>query len=164
VSRVDVLFVTSSGGHLSEVLEWLPAFSGLEWVVVLNAPGEVPEDVRPRVVRVAHAERDARVLWNLVEAWRLLRRLRPGVVVSPGAGCAVPFAVAARLLAIPTIHVEPRSAVSRPTLTGRLVRPFVRRMIVQWPALKKAFPRARLRDVFAASSSSRGRATSPSTG
>jgi UDP-N-acetylglucosamine:LPS N-acetylglucosamine transferase len=153
VRPVDVLFVTSSGGHLAEVLEWLPAFSDLEWRVVLNAPGEVPPSVAPRVLRMTHAERDARVLWNLVEAFRILRRLRPRVVVSPGAGCAVPFAVLARLLAIPVLHAEPRSAVSSPTLTGRLVRPFARRMIVQWRALERAFPRATCREAFPGSSS-----------
>jgi Oligosaccharide biosynthesis protein Alg14 like len=150
---VDVLFVTSSGGHLSEVLEWLPAFEDVSWRIVLNAEGPLPEPVRPRVIRIVHAERDWKVLWNVVEAWRLLRRLRPRLVVSPGAGCAVPFAVLCRLSAIRYVHVEPRSAVRRPTLTGRLVRPFASRMIVQWPTLRAAFPRADLAPVFPASSS-----------
>jgi UDP-N-acetylglucosamine:LPS N-acetylglucosamine transferase len=151
--RIDVLFVSSSGGHLAEVLEWLPSFSDVEWRLVLNAPGEVPPEYAPRVVRISHAERDWRVLWNFAETWRLLRRFRPQAIVSPGAGCAVPFAVLGRLLAIRVIHVEPRSAVSRPTLTGRLVRPFARRMIVQWPPMTRAFPRAALHEVFPASSS-----------
>jgi beta-1,4-N-acetylglucosaminyltransferase len=150
---IDVLFVTSSGGHLTEVLEWLPAFSDVSWRIVLNAEGPIPEAVRPRVVRMTHAERDWKVLWNFVEALRLLRRLRPRLVVSPGAGCAVPFAVLARLLAIPYVHVEPRSAVRRPTLTGRLVRPFAARMIVQWPSLLAAYPRAECHEAFRASSS-----------
>ncbi len=152
-AAIDVLFVTSSGGHLSEVLEWLPAFHDVSWRLVLNAEGPLPEDVQPKVMRMAHAERDWRVLWNFVEAWLILRRLRPRMVASPGAGCAVPFAVLCRLLAIPYIHVEPRSAVRRPTLTGRLARPFARRMIVQWPSLRAAFPKAECHDAFPASSS-----------
>jgi UDP-N-acetylglucosamine:LPS N-acetylglucosamine transferase len=151
--RVSVLFVTSSGGHLAEVLEWLPSFEGLEWRIVVNAPAELPSGIEPRVLRMVHAERDWRVLWNVVEAWRILRALRPAAVVSPGAGCAVPFALLGRLLAIPVFHVEPRSAVRRPTLTGRLVRPFVRRMIVQWRPLTRVFPRAVLCEAFPASSS-----------
>jgi len=150
---VDILFVTSSGGHLAEVLEWLPSFADLDWRVVLNAPGEVPPEVAPRVLRMTHAERDWRVAWNVVEAFRLLRRLRPRAVVTPGAGCSVPFAVVARLLGVPLIQVEPRSAVTRPTLSGRLARPFARRMIVQWPALRRAFPRAACNEAFPASSS-----------
>ena len=150
---LDVLFVTSSGGHLAEVLEWLPAFRDLRWRIVLNAPGPLPDDVAPHVLRIAHAERDWRVAWNFVEALRILRRWRPRAVISPGAGCAVPFAVLGRLLAIPVLHVEPRSAVRRPTMTGRLVRPFVRRMIVQWRPLLEAYPRAACHDAFPASSS-----------
>jgi UDP-N-acetylglucosamine:LPS N-acetylglucosamine transferase len=150
---LDVLFVTSSGGHLTEVLEWLPAFRDLRWRVVLNAEGQVPEEVRPKVIRIAHAERDWRVLWNGVEALRILLRWRPRAIFSPGAGCAVPFAVLGRCLAIPVVHVEPRSAVRRPTLTGRLVRPFARRMIVQWRPLLEAHARAECREAFPASSS-----------
>jgi beta-1,4-N-acetylglucosaminyltransferase len=157
VSRVvlplDVLFVSSSGGHLTEVLEWLPHFQDLRWRLVLNAPGDVPPHVAPRVIRIAHGERDWRVAWNLVEAWRVLRRHPPRLVVSPGAGCAVPFAFLARLLAIPYVHVEPRSAVRRPTLTGRLVRPFARRTIVQWSTLRHALPRATCHETAPTSSS-----------
>jgi beta-1,4-N-acetylglucosaminyltransferase len=150
---IDVLFVTSTGGHLAEVLEWLPDFSDVSWGIVLNAEGSIPGEVLPRVIRMVHAERDWRVLWNVVEAWILLRRLRPRLVVSPGAGCAVPFAVLCRLLAIPYVHVEPRSAVRRPTLTGRLVRPFARTVIIQWPSLRRAYPRAECHEAFPASSS-----------
>ena len=150
---IDVLFVTSSGGHLTEVLEWLPAFDDVSWRIVLNAEGPLPDSVRPRVLRMTHAERDWKVLWNFVEAWRILRRLRPRLVVSPGAGCAVPFAVFARLLAIRYVHVEIRSAVRHPTLTGRLVRPFAARMIVQWPSLLAAYLRAECHGAFPASSS-----------
>lgn len=150
---IDVLFVTSSGGHLAEVLDWLPAFEGTTWRIVLNAPGSLPESVAPHVIRMVHAERDWKVMWNFVEAWRLLRRFRPRLLVSPGAGCALPFAVLARLLAIPVVQVEPRSAVRRPTLTGLLVRPFARRMIVQWRPLLQAHPRAECHEAFPASSS-----------
>ncbi len=150
---IDVLFVTSAGGHLAEVLEWLPAFADVSWRIVLNAEAPLPDDVRPRVIRMVHAERDVKVLWNFVEAARLLARLRPRLVVSPGAGCAVPFAVLCRLLAIRYVHVEPRSAVRRATLTGRLVRPFASATIVQWPSLLALLPRAECHEAFPASSS-----------
>lgn len=150
---IDVLFVTSSGGHLAEVLEWVPAFEDVTWRIVLNAEGPVPEAYQSRVLPMVHAERDWRVLWNFIEAWRLLRRLRPRLIVSPGAGCAVPFAILGRLLAIPYVHVEPLSAVQRPTLTGRLVRPFASRMIVQWPSLLTTYPSAECHPAFPVSSS-----------
>jgi UDP-N-acetylglucosamine:LPS N-acetylglucosamine transferase len=121
--------------------------------VVLNAEGDVPADVAPRVLRIVHAERDWRVAWNFVEALRILLRYRPRMVASPGAGCAVPFAVWCRLLAIPYVHVEPRSAVRRLTLTGRIVRRFARAMIVQWPTLRASHPRAECHAAFPASSS-----------
>ncbi len=150
---VDLLVVTSTGGHLAEALEWLPALEGLSWRLVLNAEGEVPPSVAARTLRMSHAERDWRVAWNFVEAWRILQRHPPRAIASPGAGCALPFAVLGRLLGIPVVQVEPRSCVRRPTLTGRLVRPFAARVLVQWPALKEAYPRAACHEAFPASSS-----------
>ena len=72
------------------------------------------------------------LLRNLVLAWRLLSRERPDVVMSTGAGTALPFFVVARLRGIPTVYLEVYDRIDTPTLTGRLCRPFTDRMLVQW--------------------------------
>ena len=66
-------------------------------------------------------------------AVRLVRRTRPDVVISAGAGVAVPFFVMARLLRIPTVYVEVIDRIDSRTLTGRLCRPLSTRFLVQWP-------------------------------
>jgi UDP-N-acetylglucosamine:LPS N-acetylglucosamine transferase len=70
---------------------------------------------------------------NLWLAVRTVRRLRPDLVVSTGAGVAVPFFVIAWVLRIPTVYVEVFDRIDSPTLTGRLCRPFTTRFCVQWP-------------------------------
>ena len=72
------------------------------------------------------------LLRNLVLAWRLLSRERPDVVMSTGAGTALPFFVVARLRGIPTVYLEVYDRIDTPTLTGRLCRPFTDKMLVQW--------------------------------
>jgi UDP-N-acetylglucosamine:LPS N-acetylglucosamine transferase len=73
----------------------------------------------------------ANLVRNLLLAWRLLRR-RPDVVISTGAGAALPFFVVARLRGVPTVYLEVYDRIDTPTLTGRLCRPFAGRMLVQW--------------------------------
>ena len=72
------------------------------------------------------------LLRNLRLAWRLLGRERPDVVLSTGAGTALPFFAVARLRGIPTVYLEVYDRIDTPTLTARLCRPFTDRMLVQW--------------------------------
>ncbi len=140
-----VLLVCSSGGHLAQLISlrpWLETTSA-RWVTFPT------EDSRSQLV--GHDVVDAHhpttrnipnLLRNAVLAWRLLRRDRPDVVVSSGAGVAVPFFVLARALAIPTVFVEVYDRMDGPTLTGRLCRPFASRMLVQWPEQAGFYPGA----------------------
>ncbi|MGH9297461.1 MAG: UDP-N-acetylglucosamine--LPS N-acetylglucosamine transferase [Acidimicrobiales bacterium] len=73
------------------------------------------------------------LLRNSRVAWSLLRAERPAVVVSTGAGVAVPFFVVAWALGIPRVFVEVYDRIDSRTLTARLCRPFSSRFCVQWP-------------------------------
>lgn len=75
----------------------------------------------------------ANLLRNLALAWREVRHRRPDVVISTGAGVALPFFVIAWVLRIPTVYVEVFDRIDSATLTGRLCRPFTTRFCVQWP-------------------------------
>ena len=132
---MKIALVSSIGGHLAELLELARAFEGHELVWILNdrspvlPPGE-------RAFVISHAERDWKVAWNLVELASLFARERPDVVVSMGAGPAVPAAVVARLAGLPVLYIEPSSAITALTLTGRLMRRLATRFYVQWPSLR----------------------------
>lgn len=79
---------------------------------------------------------------NLWLAFRLLRRLRPEVVVSNGAGVAVPFFALARLLGVRTVFVEVYDRIDSTTMTGRLCRPLSDLFLVQWPEQQALYPRS----------------------
>lgn len=139
---MKIALVSSIGGHLSELLELLPAFEGHEVLWITNDPSPVlPPEIRP--ILVAHAERDWRVLWNVVEFAAILGREKPDVLVSMGAGPAVPAAALAKLAGVPVLYVEPSSAVRAPTLTGRLMRWLATERWVQWPGMVKVLPGSR---------------------
>jgi UDP-N-acetylglucosamine:LPS N-acetylglucosamine transferase len=80
-----------------------------------------------------------RNLPNLVRnsrlAVKLLLRVRPAVMVTTGAGVAVPFAYVARILGVPVIYVEGLGRVEDLSLSARLVAPVASRLFVQWPEL-----------------------------
>lgn len=139
--RLKICVVSSVGGHLREVLQLRPALEPHDVFYVLN--DETPIPLPERRYRIAHAERDLRVLWNLVEAARILRRERPDVVLSAGAGPAVPVALVGKLLGATVIFVETFGAVTRPSLTGRLLYRLADHFFYQWGPLARFYPRGR---------------------
>jgi len=138
---VKVCIVASCGGHLTEARALRPAFHGHSHFYVLNDTIVLPEDMKGRTYFITHAERDWRVLTNFYEAWRILRRERPTVILSTGAGPIVPFALVGRLLRIPTVFVEVSTQVTEPSVSGRIMYHLADRFFYQWKALARHFPK-----------------------
>lgn len=136
--RLRLCIVSSVGGHLREVLELVPSFGQAEVRFVVNDAVNVP--LPGPVEQIAHAERDVRVLWNLVEATRSFRRNRPDVLLSTGAGPIVPLAIVGKLFGCQTIYIETFGSVDKPSLTGKLMAPLADRIYYQWPGLARFFP------------------------
>jgi beta-1,4-N-acetylglucosaminyltransferase len=139
---MKVALVSSPGGHLTELIALLPALEGHErfWIINDRSPVLPP---REKAFVVSHAERDLLVLWNLVEFASIFGAEKPDLLLSTGAGPAVPAAVVGRLAGIPVVYVEPSSAVTQLTLTGRLMRPLASAYFVQWQELLQQAPWAR---------------------
>lgn len=143
-SRVRVLCVGSSGGHLAQLLQLRPWWERCErrWV---TSPGD---DVQARladevVVRAHHptTRHVGNALRNVGLASRVLRDFRPDVVISTGAGVAWPFFVVARLMGIATVYLEVYDRIDLPTLTGRLCYPLSDLFLLQWEEQRRHYPR-----------------------
>ena len=131
-----VLLVGSSGGHLAQLValrSWW-ADRTRHWVTFDTPDARSALDGEPVTWAYHPTTRNVpNLLRNTWQAVRVLRRERPDVVVSTGAGVALPYFVLGRLLGVLTVYVEVYDRVETATLTGRLCRPFTRLMLVQWP-------------------------------
>jgi beta-1,4-N-acetylglucosaminyltransferase len=137
-----VCVVSSCGGHLTEVREFLPVFRDIEHYYILNDVVPLGDDMLKRTFFVSHSERDWKVFLNLLEFYRIFKRYPPTLILSTGAGPAVPAALVGIILGIPTIFVESVCRVTRPSLSGRIMYFLAAHMYYQWPALRKYFPKA----------------------
>jgi beta-1,4-N-acetylglucosaminyltransferase len=141
---VKAMLVSSSGGHLLQLHRLKPWWEQLERVwVTFDKPDSrsllAGEDVRWAYHPTTRSALN--LVRNLGLAWRLLRRYRPDVVISTGAGVAFPFFVLARLFRAKTVYIEVYDRIDVPTLTGRLCYPLASRFLLQWPAQKRFYPR-----------------------
>jgi beta-1,4-N-acetylglucosaminyltransferase len=145
-TTADLLLVCSSGGHLQQLLALRDAWGAYSHVWVTFDKSDARSLLDGERVVYAHwpTNRSLRNLFrNLLVARRTLRDVRPRVVLTTGAGVAVPFAWLARLRGTRVVYVESFTRIEEPSLTCRLVAPVADRVYAQWPELLEAVPKAR---------------------
>ena len=141
---MKICIVSSCGGHLTEVRCVRRAYESYEHFYVINQRIDLLEDMRDKTYFITHSERDWKFLINLWEAFRILKRERPGVILSTGAGPAVPFAVVGRFIfGCRIIFIETVTRITAPSLTGRLMYHLAHEFFYQWRTLERFFPSAR---------------------
>lgn len=142
--RRRVLLACSTGGHLAQLLrlnQWWgqhdPVWATFDKVGArsLLAGQETVWAHHPTTRNIPN------LLRNLALAWRVLRRERFDVIVSNGAGVAVPFFWLSRLFGIVTVYIEVYDRIQLPTLTGRLCQPVTDLFLLQWPEQQPQYRR-----------------------
>ncbi len=135
--------ICSAGGHLAQLhrLELWWKLHDRFWVT-LDKPDSQERLAGERVV-FAHGPTN-RSLGNLAKNLKLAREVldqeRPDLLVSNGAGIALPFYLMGRMMGIPLIYVEVPDRLQAPSLTGRLVRPLVDAMVLPREEQRAFFP------------------------
>lgn len=143
--RGKVLLVTSSGGHLVQLQALRPWWEAHDRVWVSFDTPDVRSALADERFITAHHPTTRNVpnlLRNTLLAFRVLRRERPDVVISTGAGVAVPFFWWARILGINTVYLEVFDRIESPTMTGRLCYPVADAFLVQWDSQLSFYPGA----------------------
>ncbi len=141
-----ILFVCSSGGHLSQLMQLAPWWKAHDrhWVT-FDLPDAQSKLAEETFTPAFHPT--TRNLVNVVRNYFLARKVlaseKPDVVISNGAAVAVPFFLEARRRKIPTVFLEVYDRVDSRTLTGRLVQPLATSFLVQWPEQQAFYPGSR---------------------
>src|ERR687891_718438 len=149
--RAEVLLVCSTGGHLLQLLALRGAWADFSRVWVTFDKTDARSLLVEERVVFAHGPTNRNfglvavrnLLRNLVGAARLLRVVRPRVVLTTGAGVAVPYAWIGRALGARVVYVESLTRIEAPSLSCRLIAPVASRIYAQWPELTESVPRAR---------------------
>lgn len=139
-----LLLIASSGGHIFEMFCLREFWKDKDraWVSFPTADAKYLLRDEAEVYWAAHptVRNPPNLVRNLFLAVRLLRRLRPDMILTTGSGVAAPFLWVARLMGIPTVFVESITRITELSLTARMVKPFATKMLVQWPELVDQYP------------------------
>lgn len=78
---------------------------------------------------------------NAFLAIKILLEEHPDIIISTGAGVAVPFFYIGKLLRAKLIYIEVYDRIDSPTLTGKIVYPIIDTFVLQWKEQKKFYPK-----------------------
>jgi beta-1,4-N-acetylglucosaminyltransferase len=139
----EILLVCSCGGHLLQLVALRPAWQEFTRAWVTFDKSDARSLLADERVSYAHGPTNRSIknlIRNVVVAWRVVGRTRPKVVMTTGAGIAVPFAWIGRLRGAKVVYVESLSRIDAPSLSYRLIAPIASKRYVQWPELAEALP------------------------
>jgi UDP-N-acetylglucosamine:LPS N-acetylglucosamine transferase len=138
-----VLLIASTGGHLGQLLALRPWWEqrGRTWITFDTATSRSQLQGEDVIWAYFPTTRNlANLIRNMGLAAKTVPQLSPDLVVSTGAGVAVPFFLVARAAGIPTVYIEVFDRLDTRTLTGRMCRPISDLFLVQWEEQLHLYP------------------------
>ncbi|SFS10974.1 Oligosaccharide biosynthesis protein Alg14 like [Sphingomonas jatrophae] len=138
-----MLAVSSGGGHWEELMLLRPALAAFDPEFASTNSELAQRDGVARFHLLPDANRDGprQALRCFLASIRLVRRLRPDMVVTTGALPGLFCLITARLLGARTIWIDSIANSDQPSLSGQCARPFANHWFTQWQHL--AGPRRR---------------------
>ena len=146
---MQLIGISSGGGHLTELVTITRFLPMLSMVITETASAERNKGSDILFVPIQDPHRSGfGFLRNIVQAFRYVRRYKPDVVISTGAGITVPFFLLAKMAGAVCIYIETGARITTPSLTGRILYPFSSLFIIQSEALQSFYPKATVASIL----------------
>ena len=145
-----VMFISSMGGHLNELMQL--DFEKYDFSVVTeenSATEFIKEKYKERSYFLKYGTRKTPIkylfilIYNFFKSLKIFVKQKPEVVVTTGTHTAVPMCYIAKLFGKKVIWIETFANINSKTLAGRLVYPIADTFVVQWEEMKKLYPKAK---------------------
>lgn len=146
-----VMFISSTGGHLSELLQLKKIFDKYDYHLVSEKTKtnmSLKKEYGDKISFLTHGTKHNFFIYLFVFPWNCLKSLilflkyRPDVVVTTGAHTGVPMCYIAKIFRRKVIYIETFANIHTKTLSGRLVYPIADVFVVQWESMLELYPKA----------------------
>jgi beta-1,4-N-acetylglucosaminyltransferase len=142
---MKICIAASAGGHLTEALQLKEVWKKKKHFFIsdkrINA---IDLSKKEKVYFITPSRRN---LLNFINSFNQTREIflseKPDIVISTGAEIGFPAMILGVLFGKKVIYIESIARINSPSLTGKLIYPFIKDFYVQWPESKKFFPKAK---------------------
>ncbi len=145
-----VLFIASTGGHLSELLQLKSLFNQYKSYLITEKTKSTIglKKKYDNVEYLVYGTKDHifsyafKFLFNCFKSLVLFIKIRPKVIVTTGTHTAVPICYIGKIFGSKIIFIETFANSKTKTLSGKLIYPIANTFIVQWEEMLKFYPKA----------------------
>ena len=147
-----VLFISSTGGHLSEMLRLSPMFEKYDYHIITEKTKSnmgLLEKYPNRVNFLVYGTKSHfltypfKLLYNTIKSLVLYCKIKPKVIITTGAHTAGPMCIIGKIFGSKIIYIETLANSKTKTVTGRIIYHFADLFIVQWESMLKLYPKAK---------------------
>jgi UDP-N-acetylglucosamine:LPS N-acetylglucosamine transferase len=98
--------------------------------------------LNPRVFKESTIKKAYKTIKGFLMSFKIWKKSEAEAIISAGPGLTVPLFLAAKLLGKKTIYIESWSRAHSKSMSGKLCYPMSDMFFVQWPDMKKEYPKA----------------------
>ena len=150
-----VLFISSTGGHLDELMQLKSLFDEYDYHIItekeksnLSLKDKYPKRVNfllygSYTTLLNKFIYPFRLLYNSFKSLILYFKIRPKYIISTGAHTAGPMCLIGHIFGSKIIYIETFANSMTKSKTGRIVYKFADLFIVQWESMLKLYPNAK---------------------
>ncbi|WP_238178355.1 UDP-N-acetylglucosamine--LPS N-acetylglucosamine transferase [Calothrix sp. 336/3] len=141
------MLVCSSGGHFKALyqLQNFWASYNRHWITFKTPTTELMLAEENKIWAWSPTNRHIpNLMRNLFLAWKVIRTERPDVIITSGAGVAVPFLIIGKLSGCQTVFVESITRVHNLSLSAKIALPFLNVIYVHWLPLQQRYRKAKM--------------------
>lgn len=146
-----VLFISSTGGHLNELLQLKPMFEKYDYHIITEKDKtneSLEDEYSEKISYLPYGTRSKIFQYVFVYAFLILKtfylyfKIKPKYIITTGTHTAGPMCYLGKLFGSKIIYIETFANINKKTATGRLIYPIADLFIVQWEEMLKIYPRA----------------------
>lgn len=142
-----ILFISSMGGHLNELLQLDSIFSKYDYLLVTeeNESTKFLKDTYKNVEYLKYGTKKDLLKYfyiffsNIVRSFKIIFKFKPQIIITTGTHTAVPSCYIGKLFGAKIIYIETYANITNKTLAGRIIHPIANKFIVQWESMTKLY-------------------------
>jgi UDP-N-acetylglucosamine:LPS N-acetylglucosamine transferase len=138
-----VIFISSTGGHLSELLQLKPLFEKYDSTLITEKNETTTSlnlDIPVKFLKFGTRKHLFSYLfiftWNIVKSFYFYYKIKPDVIITTGAHTAVPLVYIAHFHKKKVVFIESCARVHSKSYAGILMEKKVDKLFVQWPEME----------------------------
>ena len=132
----SVLFISSTGGHLDELMQLKPMFKKYDYHIITE---KTKSNLK---LKEEYKDRIGFLVYGTKLSLYFYLKFHPDYIVTTGTHTAGPMCCIGKILGSKIIYIETFANITSKTATGKLIYHFADHFIVQWPSMKKLYPKA----------------------